>query len=111
VSLRTQTDDASGCHGPRELEKEVTIVESTSCMSMTALARLRTVTFGHAQGELMRTSSGLRTALTVPGYGAIQGTTVSAVAATAVKANALLPISDVVVFDGAAGIRSWSPPV
>jgi len=30
---------------------------------------------------------------------------------TAVKGSALLPISDVVVFDGVAGIRSWSPPV
>ncbi len=27
------------------------------------------------------------------------------------KATALLPISDVVVVDGLAGIRSWSPPV
>jgi len=30
---------------------------------------------------------------------------------SAVKGSALLPISDVVVFDGLAGIRSWSPPV
>lgn len=29
----------------------------------------------------------------------------------AAKVTALLPISDVVVFDGLAGIRSWSPPV
>jgi hypothetical protein len=29
----------------------------------------------------------------------------------AVKGSALLPISDVVVFDGVAGFRSWSPPV
>ncbi len=27
------------------------------------------------------------------------------------QATALLPISDVVVFDGFAGIRTWSPPV
>ena len=27
------------------------------------------------------------------------------------KATALLPISDVVVFNDIAGIRSWSPPV
>lgn len=27
------------------------------------------------------------------------------------QATALLPISDVVVFDALAGIRSWSPPV
>ena len=29
----------------------------------------------------------------------------------AVQGSALLPISDVVVFDGVAGIRAWSPPV
>jgi hypothetical protein len=76
-------------------------------------ARLRAVTSGSASGELMRTStaSGLRTGLTVPSGAALKGTRVSAIAPTAVKATALLPISDVVVFDGAAGIRSWSPPV
>lgn len=31
--------------------------------------------------------------------------------AAAQSAISLLPISDVVVFDGLAGIRSWSPPV
>ena len=30
---------------------------------------------------------------------------------TQARTSALLPISDVVVFDGLAGIRSWSPPV
>jgi acyl-CoA hydrolase len=81
--------------------------------STTYVARLRAVTLGSAQGELMRTStaSGLRTVITVPSGAAIKGTVVSTIAPTAVKATASLPISDVVVFDGAAGIRSWSPPV
>jgi len=63
--------------------------------------------------ELMRTStpSGFRAAHAAPVYVAAKGTTVSATATTRSKANALLPISDVVVFDGLAGIRSWSPPV
>jgi hypothetical protein len=30
---------------------------------------------------------------------------------TQASTSALLPISDVVVFDGLAGSRSWSPPV
>ena len=30
---------------------------------------------------------------------------------TQARTSALLPISDVVVFDGLAGSRSWSPPV
>ena len=65
-----------------------------------------------ASSELMRTleTSGFRAAHTAPVYVAIKGTTVSAVA-TARKASNLLPISDAVVFDGLAGIRSWSPPV
>lgn len=86
-------------------------MESTKTTSMTRLARLRTVTRALAHADLMRTSSGLRTALTVPGYVATQGSGVSEIAPTAVKANALLPISDVVVFGDAAGIRTWSPPV
>jgi hypothetical protein len=36
---------------------------------------------------------------------------VSAIVTSTSTANALLPISDLVVFDGLAGIRSWSPPV
>jgi hypothetical protein len=45
-----------------------------------------------------------------------QGTGVSVAArmrtvAPTTQATALLPISDVVVFDGLAGSRSWSPPV
>jgi hypothetical protein len=45
-----------------------------------------------------------------------QGTSVSVAArmrtvAPTTQAIALLPISDVVVFDGFAGSRSWSPPV
>jgi hypothetical protein len=86
-------------------------MESTKTTSMTRLARLRTVTRALAQTDLLRTSSGLRTALTVPGYVAFHGTGVSTIAPTPVKADALLPISAVVVFGDAAGIRTWSPPV
>jgi hypothetical protein len=68
------------------------------------------------------TAYGLEAArVLAPRSAAIQGTAVSSamrersaapdqVAATP-NATALLPISDVVVFDGLAGIRSWSPPV
>ena len=86
-------------------------MESTMTTSMTGSARLCTVAFGTAQNEFMRTSSGLRTGHLVPAYGAFQGTRVSALAPVAVKATALLPITDVVVLDGTAGIRTWSPPV
>jgi hypothetical protein len=96
-------------------------VETNAYTSMTCTARLRPVAsrqesgrnWGIAQLELMRTStpSGFRAAHAAPVYVAIKGTTVSAIATTSSKANALLPISDVVVFDGLAGIRSWSPPV
>ena len=37
--------------------------------------------------------------------------TVAPSAPAIAQATALLPISDVVVFDALAGIRSWSPPV
>ena len=44
-----------------------------------------------------------------------QGTRVSSAmrnrTAAPTKVTALLPISDVVVYDGFAGIRTWSPPV
>jgi hypothetical protein len=53
-----------------------------------------------------------------PVLAAIKGTGVSvaamrdkATAQSSARTTALLPISDVVVFDGFAGIRSWSPPV
>lgn len=53
--------------------------------------------------------------VTAPLAAAVQGTGVSIAmrnrTAVTAKATALLPISDVVVFDGLAGIRSWSPPV
>jgi hypothetical protein len=97
----------------------VTIVETNTYTSMTCNARLRAVASsrnsgqirGLAQDELMRTpaTSGHSAVHAASGYVAIKGTTVSTIAAR--KANALLPISDVVVFDGLAGIRSWSPPV
>ena len=96
-------------------------METNAYTSMTCTARLRAVASGHESGrnwgiaqlELMRTStpSGFRAAHAAPVYVATKGTTVSAIATTSSKANALLPISDVVVFDGLAGIRSWSPPV
>lgn len=96
-------------------------METNAYTSMTCTARLRVaassqnsgLTWGIAQLELMRTStpSGFRAAHAAPVYVAVKGTTVSATATTSTKANALLPISDVVVFDGLAGIRSWSPPV
>lgn len=96
-------------------------METNTNPSMTCTARLRAVASsqesgqirGLAQVELMRTSetSGRRAVHAASGYVAIKGTTVSAIAPTTSKANALLPISDVVVFDGLAGIRSWSPPV
>jgi hypothetical protein len=99
----------------------VTTVETKTYMSMTCSARLRPVAssqesgrnWGIAQLELMRTSTarGFGAAHTAPVYVAVKGTTVPAIATTSSKANALLPISDVVVFDGLAGIRSWSPPV
>ena len=96
-------------------------METNAYTSMTCTARLRAAAssqvsgqnWGIAQLELMRpsTPSGFRAAHAAPVYVAVKGTTVSAIATTSSKANALLPISDVVVFDGLAGIRSWSPPV
>ena len=79
--------------------------------------RLRATFLGnveaHASTALMRTiePSGL-VVCTTPRDAQPQGTRVSAAApTTSYKATALLPISDVVVFDGFAGCRSWSPPV
>ena len=92
-------------------------METNAYTSMTCTARLRPVASSQkwaiAPLELMRTStpSGFRAAHAAPVYVAVKGTTVSATATTSTKANALLPISDVVVFDGAAGLRSWRPPV
>jgi hypothetical protein len=95
-------------------------VETNAYTSMTCDARLRAVASsqfagqirGLAQVELMRTSEirGFSAVHAAPVYVAIKGTTVSTIA-TARKASNLLPISDVVVFDGLAGIRSWDPPV
>jgi hypothetical protein len=93
-------------------------MESIAHMSMTCSARLRPAisvwTDGFAQIELMRTSetTGLLAVHTAGSGVAYQGTGVSTLASTSArKASALLPIIDVVVFDGAAGIRSWDPPV
>ena len=95
-------------------------METNAYTSMTCTARLREVASsqdsgqirGIAQGELMRTSetSGLGAVHTSARLCRGQGDHVPA-AATTRKANVLLPSSDVVVFDGLAGIRSWSPPV
>ena len=52
--------------------------------------------------------------VTAPVSAAVQGTSVSISMrdrAAADKTAVLLPISDVVVFNGLAGIRTWSPPV
>jgi hypothetical protein len=96
-------------------------VETNAYTSMTCTARLRAAASSQESGynwganpvELMRTStpSGFRAAHAAPVYVTVKGTTVSAIATSTSKANALLPISDLVVFDGLAGIRSWSPPV
>ena len=95
-------------------------METNTYTSMTCVSRLRAVASSQDAGQiwgtarLMRTSetSGLSAAVhTTPSYVAVKGTTVPAIATSARKATALLPISDVVVFDGFAGIRSWSPPV
>lgn len=96
-------------------------METNTYPSMTCTVRLRAVASsqksgqirGTSQVEFMRTSetSGLGAVHAAPVYVAVKGTTVSTIATTSSKANALLPISDVVVFDGLAGIRSWSPPV
>lgn len=96
-------------------------METNTYPSMTCTARLRAVASsqksgqirGTSQVEFMRTSEtrGLGAVHAAPVYVAVKGTTVPTIATTSSKANALLPISDVVVFDGLAGIRSWSPPV
>jgi hypothetical protein len=52
--------------------------------------------------------------VTAPFAAAVQGTGLPIAMrdrTAATSKTALLPISDVVVFDGFAGIRSWSPPV
>ena len=94
-------------------------METNTYTSMTCVSRLRAVASSQDAGQiwgtarLMRTSEtgGLGAVHATPVYVAVKGTTVSAIATSARKATALLPISDVVVFDGFAGIRSWSPPV
>jgi hypothetical protein len=84
----------------------------TNMISTPCSDRLRATSL--AQIALMRTSenTGLSAVKTAPHGVALQGTGLSAAASTtAYKATALLPISDVVVFDGFAGCRFWSPPV
>ncbi|HEX4699264.1 MAG TPA: hypothetical protein VH857_07895 [Actinomycetes bacterium] len=74
--------------------------------------------FGAPRGAHGVVTGGTR--LTTPAQTTVQGTTASiamrtrttAASTQAAQANALLPISDVVVFDkDIAGIRTWSPPV
>ena len=87
-------------------------------IEMTRSARLRATSFAQVEGlaltalTRMPETSGL--AVHTAGAGAsFSWTGVSTIAPTtsSYKATALLPISDVVVFDGAAGLRSWRPPV
>ena len=74
--------------------------------------RLRATSFAWTERMRASETTGLGAVKTAPHGVALQGTTLSAAAsATAYKATALLPISDVVVFDGFAGCRFWSPPV
>jgi hypothetical protein len=90
----------------------------TNMIKMAWTARLRATSFteieGLAQIALMRTSetSGLLAVNTAGAGAAHKGTRLSTIApTTSYKATVSLPISDVVVFNGLAGIRSWSPPV
>jgi hypothetical protein len=60
--------------------------------------------------------SGAHSIVAGPWTAAAQGTGLSTAmrektVITQARTSALLPISDVVVFDGLAGSRSWSPPV
>jgi hypothetical protein len=91
----------------------VTTVENYAT-STTCPFALSVVTHGAALASTW-TAYGVQVArVTAPLAAAVQGTGMPIAgrnrAATASK-TALLPISDVVVFDGFAGIRSWSPPV
>jgi len=82
-------------------------------------ARLRATSLAQVEGLALTApmctseTSGLLAVHTAGAGASFSGTRVSTVApaTSAYKATALLPISDVVVFDGAAGLRSWRPPV
>jgi hypothetical protein len=91
----------------------VTTVEINTMTTFASPASLCVVRHRMAPSA-MWTAYGLETTrVLAPASAAIQGTTVS----IAMKATALLPISDVAVvngFGGLAGIRTshnWSPPV
>jgi hypothetical protein len=93
-------------------EQEVTTVESYLTLT-TCPSGLPVVTHDSATGTWLPTGAPV-TRVTAPLAAAVDGTgmpiSMRYRTATA-KTNAQLPISDVVVFDGFAGIRSWSPPV
>jgi hypothetical protein len=95
------------------METNMIVTPCSDRLRATLLAQIEGSRFT-AQIALMRTSetTGLGAIATTPHGAALQGTSLSAAASiTAYKANALLPISDVVVSDGFAGCRFWSPPV
>lgn len=95
------------------MEKNMILTPCSDRLRATSLAPIQGSGLT-AQIAFMRTSetTGLGAVKTAPHGGALQGTRMSAAASTtAYKATALLPISDVVVFDGFAGCRFWSPPV
>jgi hypothetical protein len=93
ASLGQQTVRASA-----RAEQEVTTMEITTTSTAFACA-LPVVDHGTAPTWTYGQGTGVSVAM--------RNRTVAPIA----KATALLPISDVVVFDGVAGIRSWSPPV
>jgi hypothetical protein len=93
----------------------VTTVESF-VTSTTCPSALPVVTHGAALAGTWAAYGVQVARVTAPLAAAVQGTGMpitmrNRTAAATSKATALLPISDVVVFDGLAGIRSWSPPV
>lgn len=96
-------------------------METKDYTSRTCFARLRAVTPALVMGpvadlarlELVHASQASRRSAVsaVAGNGGHQGTALSTIVPTTEKTTVSLPSTDVVVFDGAAGIRSWSPPV
>jgi hypothetical protein len=92
----------------------VTTVESI-VTSMTCPFALPVVSHGAALAGAWAAYRGEGVRVTAPFAAAAQGTGLPIAmrdrTAAATSKTALLPISDVVVFDGFAGIRSWSPPV
>jgi hypothetical protein len=91
----------------------VTTVESYLTSSTCPFA-LPVVSHGAALAGAWAAYRGEGARVTAPFAAAVQGTGMPIAMrdrTAAASKTALLPISDVVVFDGLAGIRSWSPPV